>query len=185
MNKLVIFNEDIKMDIDDDTEIFHYILDKDIKVLINLTKENINVKYHLSVISYKDNLCMIKVNHLKDNTRSDIACHGVNVLDKRLIFDVTGLVPQMCFNASCNEENKIINLNEGESVIKPNLLIRNYDTFSTHSAFIGPFNKDILFYLKSKGLKEKKIKELLLLDFLVSEDCPSEFLKKVKEVANG
>lgn len=112
-------------------------------------------------------------------------CHGVNVYDSSLVFDINGLVPNTSFNVECNEENRIINLNKGKSIIKPNLFVRNFDTFSTHSAYIGTFNKDVIFYLKSKGIGRDKIKELLLLGLLVNDGCPDEFIKKVKEVANG
>lgn len=185
MNKLVIINEDIKLDIKDNTEIYHYVIDKDVKVDIELNKENISFKYYLNVINLDNHECVVNVNHQKSNTKSDIVCHGVNVYDSSLVFDINGLVPKTSFNVECNEENRIINLNKGESVIKPNLFVRNFDTFSTHSAYVGTFNKDVIFYLKSKGIREDKIKELLLLGLLVNGSCPDEFIEKVKEVANG
>lgn len=185
MKTIVIFNEDIKMDISDDTEVYHYVIDKDVKVDIRLNKEDIEVKYNLSVINLGHHECAIKVMHEVGNNKSDIVCHGVNVYDKELVFDINGIVPSTSFKAECNEENRIINLREGKSVIKPNLLVRNFDTFSTHSAYIGPFNKDIIFYLSSKGLSVDKIKELLLMGLLVRDGCPQEFIDKLKEIANG
>lgn len=185
MNKLVVFNEDIKLDIKDNTEIYHYVIDKDVKVDIELNEENIKFKYNLNVINLDSHECTINVKHQKSHTKSVIVCHGVNVYDSSLVFDINGLVPNTSFNVECNEENRIINLNKGKSIIKPNLFVRNFDTFSTHSAYIGTFNKDVIFYLKSKGIGRDKIKELLLLGLLVNDGCPDEFIKKVKEVANG
>lgn len=185
MNKLVIFNEDIKMDIRENTEIYHYVIDKDVKVDIKLNKEDTKVKYNLSMINLGSHECVVNIKHEVGNNKSDIVCHGVNVLDGKLSFDINGLVPDSSFKAECNEENRIINLREGKSVIKPNLLVRNFDTFSTHSAYIGPFNKDVIFYLSSKGLGMDKIKELLLMGLLVNDGCPNEFINSVKEIANG
>lgn len=185
MKTIVIFNEDIKMDISENTEIYHYVIDKDIKVDIKLNKEDTQVKYNLSVINLGRHECAINIKHEVGNNKSDIVCHGVNVSNEELVFDVNGIVPSTSFKAECNEENRIINLNKGKSVIKPNLLVRNFDTFSTHSAYIGPFNKDVVFYLSSKGLSMNKIKELLLMGLLVRDGCPSEFIDSVKEIANG
>lgn len=185
MNKLVVFNEDIKLDIKNDTEIYHYVIDKDVKVDIELNKENIRFKYNLNVINLDNHECVVNVNHQKSNIKSDIVCHGVNIYDSSLVFDINGLVPNTSFNVECNEENKIINLSEGKSIIKPNLFVKNFDTFSTHSAYIGTFNKDVIFYLKSKGIGMVKIRELLLLGLLTNDCCPDEFIKKVREVANG
>lgn len=192
MNKVIYINNDGVFDInkDETLEIYHFVVDKSINVIINLNGENAKVIYHLSIISNNDNVCKIDVNHLSSNTESEIICHGVNTGDKKLEFNVTGLVPKDISKCVCKEENQIINLKDGESVIKPNLFIRNYDTFSNHAAYIGEFSKDKLFYLKSRGISDANATKLLMEGLLLGDGdrenvIVKEFVDNLKEAYNG
>ena len=192
MNKVIYINNDgiFNINKDETLEIYHYVVDKSINVIINLNGENAKVIYHLNVISNNDNTCKVDVNHLSSNTESKIICHGVNIGDKKLEFNVTGLVPKDMVKCICNQENQIINLKNGESVIKPNLLIRNYDTFSNHAAYIGEFSKDRMFYLKSRGISEKNAIKLLMEGLLLGNGdrgnvIVKEFMNSLKEAYNG
>lgn len=192
MNKVIYINNDGVFNInkDETLEIYHYVVDKSINVIINLNGENAKVVYHLSIISNNDNVCKIDVNHMSSNTESKIICHGVNTGDKKLEFNVTGLVPKDMDKCICNQENQIINLKDGESVIKPNLLIRNYDTFSNHAAYIGEFSKDKMFYLESRGISEEDAIRLLMKGLLLGDGdrenvIVKEFMDNLKETYNG
>lgn len=193
MNKDIYINDlNIKFDIKkgETLNIYHYVFNKNVNVIINLNGENAKVNYHFSVISLDDNTFKIKVNHNSKNTESNIFNHGVNVLNNKLSFDVTGLVPKDISKCICNQENQIINLSDGTSLIKPNLLIRNYDTFSNHAAYIGKFKDELLFYLMSRGISFNKSNELLMESLLINngnkeEKVVQEFIKNLKEVNNG
>ena len=86
----------------------------------------------------------------------------------------------------CNQENRIININDGKSTICPNLLIDSYDVVSSHAAYIGKFSDDVLFYLMSRGINKKKAYELLILSFLLPEGIDKEkienFILEVKKI---
>ena len=192
MNKVIYINNDGVFDINKNEalEIYHYVVDKNVNIKINLNGENAKVVYHLSIISNNDNVCKIDVNHMSSNTESKIICHGVNTGDKKLEFNVTGLVPKEMDKCICNQENQIINLKDGESVIKPNLLIRNYDTFSNHAAYIGEFSKDKMFYLESRGISEEDAIRLLMKGLLLDDGdrenvIVKEFMDNLKEAYNG
>ena len=192
MNKVIYINNDGVFNInkDETLEIYHYVVDKSINVIINLNGENAKVVYHLSIISNNDNVCKVDVNHVASNTESNIICHGVNTGNKKLEFNVTGLVPKDISKCVCKEENQIINLKDGESVIKPNLFIRNYDTFSNHAAYIGEFSKDKLFYLKSRGISDANATKLLMEGLLLGDGdrenvIVKEFVGNLKEAYNG
>lgn len=192
MNKVIYINNDGVFNINKDEilEIYHYVVDKSVNIKINLNGENAKVVYHLSIISNNDNVCKIDVNHMSSNTESKIICHGVNTGDKKLEFNVTGLVPKDMDKCICNQENQIINLKDGESVIKPNLLIRNYDTFSNHAAYIGEFSKDKMFYLESRGISEEDAIRLLMKGLLLGDGdrentIVKEFMDSLKEAYNG
>ena len=140
MNKVIYIsddNVDFEIKENETLEIYHYVVNKDVSVNINLNGEFAKVKYHLGMLGFRNNKCSVKVEHKFSNTSSEVICHGVNVLDGVLEFDVTGIVPKEAYKVSCLEENQIVNLSNGVGVIKPNLLIRNYDTFSKHAAYIG------------------------------------------------
>ena len=192
MNKIIYINNDGVFNInkDETLEIYHYVVDKSVNIKINLNGENAKVVYHLSIISNNDNVCKIDVSHMSSNTESKIICHGVNTGDKKLEFNVTGLVPKEMDKCICNQENQIINLKDGESVIKPNLLIRNYDTFSNHAAYIGEFSKDKMFYLESRGISEEDAIRLLMKGLLLGDGdrenvIVKEFMDSLKEAYNG
>ena len=69
-------------------------------------------------MGYKSNKCSVKVEHKFSNTSSEVICHGVNVLDGVLEFDVTGIVPKEAYKVSCLEENQIVNLSNGIGVME-------------------------------------------------------------------
>lgn len=175
MNKILyIFdnseNKDYKYNITEDTIIYHFGINSSSNVEINLVKEGICLYYYYSIINYDDNYFNIRVNHLKNNTHSEVINHGVNVYNSRLNFTVDGVVPKESSKCICNQDNQIINIKNGKSTIKPNLFIDNYDVISNHAAYIGKFKDDVIFYLMSRGIDRKKCYELLVNGFLISND---------------
>lgn len=167
--------------------VYDYKFNESSNVIINLLGENATVEYHYSTINYDNNSFIIVVNHLANKTVSNIYNHGVNVLNNQLVFDVTGDVSKKYFGCVVNQKNQIINLNDGNSEIKPNLLIENYDVSSTHSAYIGKFKDDLLFYLNSRGISKKNALKLLMRAFLLNggnqeDKVVKDFLEKLQEV---
>lgn len=167
-----------KYDISEDTIIYHFSINSSCDIKINLVKENISLYYYYSNINYGNNVFKITVNHKANNTHSELFNHGVNVLDAKLDYDVEGIVMKKYSGCVCNQDNQIINMGNGKSSILPKLLIDNYDVDSNHSAYIGKFNRDKLFYLMSRGLSFKEANRLLLNGFLISMD--SIDLNKIK-----
>jgi len=156
-------------------------------IVINLNGENALVECHFSFINYDDNKFKIVINHNASNTISNIYNHGVNINDKLLEFDVTSVVPKSSFSCVVNQENQIINLNDGNSKIDPKLLIENYDVSSSHSAYIGSFKESSIFYLMSRGVSKISATKLLIKSLLLNggneeEKEVMEFLEKIKEV---
>ena len=139
-------------------------------VNIDLNSENSKVKYYYSSINYTSNNYTIRVNHNSSNTESNVINHGVNVLDKSLVFDVLGFIPKKSINCKCNQDNKIINLKNNDcSVIKPNLIVDNNMIEASHAAYIGGFKEEDIFYLQSRGLSKKACYDLLLKAYLIGD----------------
>ncbi len=190
MNKLIekssifnIYQEDLNLEINQkcDVIIYHYIIDKDVDVNITLNASGASIEYHCSNINYDNHKVNINIFHNKCDTVSNIYNHGVNVNDKKLDFLINGIVKKDMHGSICNQENQIINLRNGKSTICPNLLIDNYDTSSRHSAYIGKFDMDKIFYLKSRGLSDKQSYQLLLKAFLIQNSTLDKNSNNIKE----
>ena len=126
--------------------VYHVGVDICNNIVVNLNGDNSQILYNYDVVNYNDNKSSMTINHNYDNTISNVCNHGVNVLDNVLDFNVTGVVLKDIKGSICNQENRIININDGKSTICPNLLIDSYDVVSSHAAYIGKFSDDVLFY---------------------------------------
>ena len=166
--------------------VFHYNVNANSKIEINLNGYNAKVEYYYSTINYEDHLHKITVKHNASNTASNIHNHGVNVSSNKLHFDVCGQVLKDKEKCICNQENQIINLKDGNSTILPILLIDNYDVSSSHSAYIGEFSEDKLFYLMSRGIDHNTATRLLLKALLINKSNESkelqEFTKEIEKI---
>ncbi len=135
---------------------------------IYLNGHNSKIDYTLKTISKVREKYDITVYHEGKNTESMIRTNGVNLLDGSLDFHITGIVPNGKTGAKLDQKNRIINLNNQKCSIHPNLFIDEYDVVANHSAWIGKFREDELFYLESRGLSETLAMNLLVKGFLLS-----------------
>ena len=161
---------DYKYNICEDTVIYHFGINSSSTVCINLVTEGVTLHYYYNNINYDENEFKIEINHLVGNTHSEVYNHGVNVLDSKLTYYVTGKVNKESSSCICNQDNQIINMADGKSTILPILLIDNYDVDSNHSAYIGKFRDDEIFYLMSRGISRIEANRLLLNGFLINMD---------------
>ena len=180
-------NKDYKYNIEEDTIIYHFSINSSSNVLIDLVKEDVTLYYYYNNINYDDNTFNIKVNHLVGNTHSEVFNHGVNVFTNRLKYMVDGVVVKDASKCICNQDNQIINMDNGKSTICPNLLIDNYDVDSNHAAYIGKFKDEILFYMMSRGISMEVANRLLLNGFLINSDSIDkgkieEFLEEIEKI---
>ncbi len=154
-------------------------------ISIHLNSENSEVLYKYSNINYSDNNYHIDVYHNNKNTKSLVINHGVNVGNQLLEFHVNGHVYKDSINCTCNQDNKIINLKDNHSVIKPNLIIDNNMIEANHSAYIGKFKDDEVFYLMSRGLNRKSCYDLLIKAYLIGNFIMEDnnlYLEKIKSI---
>lgn len=182
MSKVIYIDENkdtYKFDLEEDTIIYHYSINKSYDVEVNLNKEDITLNYYYNNINYDDNTYKIRINHNKSNTNSFVYNHGVNVSDNKLHYWVDGVIPKKSENCDCNQDNQIINIKNGKSKIWPNLLVDNYDVNANHSAYIGKFKESLLFYLMSRGISRKDSYKLLLEGFLLNTDSVDR--EKIKD----
>ena len=180
-------NKDYKYNIEEDTIIYHFSANSSSTVEVNILKEGVSLDYYYSNINYDDNRFNIIVNHKAPSTHSEVYNHGVNVYKNKLIYSVDGVVPKEYSKCICNQDNQIINMSDGKSTICPNLYIDNYDVDSNHSAYIGKFRDEAMFYLMSRGISLENSYRLLLNGFLINTDSIeydkiSEFIDEIKKI---
>ena len=136
-------------------------IDNNLNLDINLL-ENSNLQYIISFLSSNDSLNNITINHKESNSHSKVVTNAVNLSNHKLYLSMNGIIPKTSLNCFLEENSKIINLNNGDSKIIPNLIIDNKEVVANHSAFIGKFKEDEVNYLKSRGLNQETINDLLL-----------------------
>lgn len=135
-------------------------------ITINLNGINSKVDYNFSTKVYNDQKYIININHNNKNTISNVINHGVVMNDAHLLFEVNSTIKKGNSKSKLNQENKIIVMSKNNSVINPNLFIDEYDVDAVHSATIGKFNKNDIFYLMSKGITKEESINLLIKGFL-------------------
>ena len=132
-----------------------------------LDGEYSNVVINNSVVNNDDTKMKLVIEHNNTNTSSNLSNHGVNNSSGTLYFNVDSKINRSASLACADQENKIINLVKGDSKILPNLLVDNYDVSASHSAYISDFDKESMFYLKSRGISDNEARRLLLEGFLI------------------
>lgn len=149
--------------------------------LIDLNGENAEISYHLKTISREDQVFDLQVHHNASTTKSNIIHHGVNMQDGSLSFNLTGIVYKDKVNCILNQNSRIVTLNEKKCNINPNLLIEENDVIANHSAFVGKFSEEELFYLQSRAISYQEALSLLIKGFLLENIHDEEIIKTINQ----
>jgi len=136
---------------------------------INLNGENASIKYYTNIINYSNNVYDFKIHHNASYSESNIINHCVNFTENEFKFLVESSVEKTAIECFCNQDNKIIDMNGGKNYISPNLLVDNDLINANHSAYIGKFKENVVFYLKSRGIRDKECNSLLIKGFLLEK----------------
>ena len=111
--------------------------DKDIKLSFNLEK---NKNYSLII------------NHNEKDSFSRVKVAGIN-LKGNISIIASSSIASGATNSDTRIEGKITNLsNDARSKISPILYIKENDVKASHSASLGSYNSDDLYYLTSRGI---------------------------------
>jgi len=134
--------------------------------IINLNGERAKIDYNLKSISKDKEKYNFLVYHNASKTVSNIINNGVNIFDGEMEFNVSSFVPNGIRKCDVNQSARIINMTDNTCTIKPNLFIDEEDVVANHSALIGTFSFDEIFYLESRGINKKEAESLLTKGFL-------------------
>ena len=142
-------------------------IDSTIEENIDITEDNIVLNYAYSTININNNSYNININHIGKNITSTVTNNGVNKTNNNLFFTINTIVPKESKDIKTSQNSKIITNNKEIVYIKPNLLIDTDDIEANHSAYIGSFKAEELFYLESRGINKKDAEDLLVKSFLI------------------
>ena len=204
LDSTVCFNKEgtFKLELDKDTTIniesdnvkLYLVTKNNIKVdfnilnsttIYNITTESITVNINIynntkldfynMTVTDKKITNEVNVYHQNKETTSNVICHGISYGKGDLKFSVNGYIKNSMIGSICNQSNRIINLDEGKSLIEPNLFIDEFDSIANHSAYTGPFDNKLLFYLETKGISKKESFNLLLNGFMKMVELPKDY----------
>lgn len=108
----------------------------------------------------------VVVNHIGKNTSSDVFLKGALEDNAQSVF--TGLlrIEKEAEKTSTFETNRNLVLSENAKAHSvPNLEILCNDVICGHASSVGPLERDHLYYLKSRGLRQERAERLLIRGF--------------------
>lgn len=149
--------------------------------LIQLNGEYASIHHHIKTIAKENQRFDVVTYHNAAHTISNLLNHGVNIEEGSIDFQVTSIVYQGIKNCTLNQNNRIITMNHHKCNIEPILLIEEQDVVANHSAYIGQFNEEQLFYLMSRGIQKDKALQLLIKGFLMGSIPQIESIQKIIE----
>lgn len=152
----------------------------------NLEGRGATVEYACSILGKESSNHQVHIFHRFSNTKSKIFCNGFSLAKAKILLNVNGYVEKQSKNCSCLQESKIIEEIDSHCQIAPNLYIENYEVEASHSAYIGPFKEQELFYLSSRGIPKRVaiqllVKSLLLGKLNLAESQKSELIQKIEK----
>ena len=150
-----------------------------IKIDLNGIKSSIN--YNFKTISNDKETYDYYVYHNQKNTESHIKNNGVCIDLGNITYQVSTFIPKDNIECIANQNNRIINLTNNKCEIKPNLYIDCDDVEASHSALIGKFNYEEMFYMQSRGLDKDTSLKLLINGFLSSDIKDKYILNKINK----
>lgn len=153
-------------------------------VIINLNGINANINYNFKTISLEKVTYDYHIFHNYNNTISNIKNNGVSIKDGNLIYQVSSFVPKDIKGCTVNQNNRIINLTNNKCEIKPNLYIDTEDISASHSALIGKFSDEEMFYIMSRGIDYNTALKLLITGFLTSDIDNKKIVNNINKNIN-
>ena len=150
-------------------------------LIINLAKEEAKADYNFKSVAKTNETYDIVVNHQASKTESMIKNNIINYTGNVLV-QVSTYIDKDYQETKADQKNTIINLANKKCEIKPNLFIDSFDSVANHSAYIGRFDENIIFYLMTRGLNEKEATNLLIKGFLESDVEDKKLLRTINKI---
>lgn len=150
-------------------------------ISVNLKEENAKIDYNFKTIANNKETYDYNIVHESSNTISNIRNNGVCIKNGIITYQVSSFVPKDIVGCSVNQSNRIVNLTDNKCEIMPNLYIDSSDVSAAHSALIGKFSDEEMFYIQSRGIDYNNAIKLLISGFLTSDISNKKILKEINK----
>ena len=145
---------------------------------LNVFKNNAQINYNLIVnmennsefIAYvitENSKIFIQTNMNGSNIKNILKTKCITQDKGSVDIQVDGNVLENTINNIMQEDVRILNLNNFENKIKPNMLVSSNEVQADHFTTMSGINSDELFYLKTKGLDNETATKLLEKGFVL------------------
>lgn len=199
-DNILIIDNDIKKEINifnQDINTLDIIIKDNAKLILNYFKEsnnnktkiNIEIGNHSSFIlnhSYinKNNYELnVDIKYKEEESSTLINIYGIN--DKGITtLNIDGSLNKNNINNILDEKIKVININDGKVICKPNMYIKKSKIIANHQNTISNINKEELFYLMSKGISKEESSKLIISGFITSIINDDKLKNDIKEYLN-
>ena len=125
-----------------------------------------------------------RVWHSAEHTTADLITRGVLDDVARSVYEGVQNVGAGAWSTnSYQRENTLMLSDESEADASPKLIINNHDTEASHAATVGQVDQQDLFYMTSRGVDNRRAKNMLVEGFFVpvlSEIAVTEFRDDVE-----
>lgn len=171
--KIVMINDNmnysIKFNVNNNSKLVINSLSRDSLINYNFYIGNkASLVFNNSCLSIKNHINNIFIDH-DNNSSSYIYNNGLNYGNNKLYFNIDGIIDKNKKNINVSQNSMIINYKDCDSKIIPNLIIDSCDINASHSAYIGEFNKDNIFYMQTRGISDDNITKMLSEAFMFNK----------------
>ena len=123
---------------------------------------------NMGLIGNGQNTLNIKTKMLKNNITNILNLRCISQDEGSFNICIDGHVLKNTYNNIMKESINLLNLNNRENKLIPNMLVSSSEVKADHFVAISNIREDELFYLTSKGISKDKAKELIKKGFIMS-----------------
>ena len=170
----------IKINLEDNSELIYNRFNKNIsdnRFEINVNNNNY-LEFNQSIFEEEIGKYYLRCNILGNNNKAIVNVYTVSNDKGKIVIEATGDIKKKIKDNDMLENIRILNLNNEENVIIPNLLVSSEEVMVNHNATMSNINEDYLFYLMSKGLSKDKASKLIIDGFIIKNLKISDELKQ-------
>lgn len=131
---------------------------------------------------------LIHIFHNYEYTNSELETYAIALDEAVLTLDNNATIKQGCKKSVAHQKAKGLNLSASSTIkAQPNLYIDEFDVEASHSASVGNINKEELFYLMSRGLKESDARKIVVLGFInpLVDKISDSYNEEIQNIKQG
>lgn len=131
---------------------------------------------------------LIHIFHNHEYTNSELETYAIALDEAVLTLDNNATIKQGCKKSVAHQKAKGLNLSASSTIkAQPNLYIDEFDVEASHSASVGNINKEELFYLMSRGLKESDARKIVVLGFInpLVDKISDSYNEEIQNIKQG